>query len=75
VEQYRGVPPYFETRAYVARIIRDFNRKKLSEQANTQANIQKANIQKSGGTQKSTPRRQGPVVSRPAAPAPTQQSE
>lgn len=31
VEQYRGVPPYRETRAYVARIIRDFNRKKLAE--------------------------------------------
>ena len=32
VEQYKGVPPYLETRAYVARIIRDFNRKKLAEQ-------------------------------------------
>ena len=32
VEQYRGVPPYHETQAYVARIIRDFNRKKLAEQ-------------------------------------------
>jgi hypothetical protein len=31
VEQYRGVPPYSETRAYVARIIRDFNQKKLAE--------------------------------------------
>jgi len=30
VEQYRGVPPYFETRAYVARVVRDFNRKKLA---------------------------------------------
>jgi len=28
VEQYHGVPPYPETRAYVARIIHDFNRKK-----------------------------------------------
>jgi len=28
VEQYHGVPPYPETRAYVARIIDDFNRKK-----------------------------------------------
>ncbi len=32
VAQYHGVPPYLETRAYVARIIRDFNRKKLAEQ-------------------------------------------
>lgn len=31
VEQYRGVPPYYETRAYVASIIRDFNRKKKEE--------------------------------------------
>ncbi|HKN34328.1 MAG TPA: lytic transglycosylase domain-containing protein [Terriglobales bacterium] len=32
VDRYRGVPPYYETKAYVARIIRDFNRKKLAEQ-------------------------------------------
>ena len=31
VEQYHGVPPYPETHAYVARVIRYFNRKKLSE--------------------------------------------
>jgi len=31
VEQYHGVPPYYETQAYVARIVRDFNRKKLAE--------------------------------------------
>jgi len=31
VEQYKGVPPYYETRAYIARIIRDFNRQKLAE--------------------------------------------
>ena len=35
VEQYGGVPPYQETRAYVARIVRDFNRKKLAEQKRT----------------------------------------
>ena len=32
VEQYHGVPPYHETRAYVARIIKDFNKKKLASQ-------------------------------------------
>jgi soluble lytic murein transglycosylase-like protein len=31
VEQYRGVPPYRETRVYVAKIIRDFNRKKIAQ--------------------------------------------
>ena len=32
VEQYHGVPPYQETRHYVASIVRDFNRKKLAQQ-------------------------------------------
>jgi soluble lytic murein transglycosylase-like protein len=30
IDQYGGVPPYFETKAYVARIVRDFNKKKLA---------------------------------------------
>ena len=32
VQQYKGVPPYRETHAYVARIINDYNRKKTAEQ-------------------------------------------
>jgi soluble lytic murein transglycosylase-like protein len=32
VEQYHGVPPYPETLAYVARIIRDFTRTKFAQQ-------------------------------------------
>ena len=32
VEQYRGVPPYRETQAYVARIVRDYNRKKIAQE-------------------------------------------
>jgi len=32
VAQYHGVPPYHETRAYVAQIVRDFNRKKIAAQ-------------------------------------------
>jgi hypothetical protein len=30
VEKYQGVPPYGETRSYVARVINDFNRRKLA---------------------------------------------
>ena len=36
VEQYGGVPPYYETRAYVARIVRDFNKKKRAQKSATQ---------------------------------------
>src|SRR5208282_1474178 len=32
VEQFGGVPPYYETRAYVARVVRDFNKKKAAEE-------------------------------------------
>src|SRR5271165_4774200 len=31
VQQYGGVPPYHETRAYVARVINEYNRKKLAK--------------------------------------------
>lgn len=43
VEQYHGVPPYRETRAYVAKVVRDFNRKKLAEQ---KAAAQKKQVKK-----------------------------
>ena len=36
VQQYNGVPPYRETRAYVAKIVKEFNRKKLAERSASQ---------------------------------------
>ena len=32
VQKYRGVPPYRETQAYVARIVREYNKKKEAEE-------------------------------------------
>ena len=32
VERFGGVPPYYETRTYVARIVKDFNKKKMAQQ-------------------------------------------
>ncbi len=46
VEQYNGVPPYYETRAYVARIVRDFNKKKLAAQSATSTSAAKKTPQK-----------------------------
>ncbi|MFZ0771517.1 MAG: lytic transglycosylase domain-containing protein [Candidatus Sulfotelmatobacter sp.] len=42
VEQYNGVPPYYETKAYVARIVRDFNQKKLAAKSATQPTAKKS---------------------------------
>ena len=42
IDQYHGVPPYYETRAYVARIVRDFNKKKLAAKSPSPA------VQKNG---------------------------
>jgi hypothetical protein len=36
VEQFGGVPPYYETRAYVARVVRDFNKKKAAQEKASQ---------------------------------------
>lgn len=50
VEQYGGVPPYYETKAYVARIVRDFNKKKLAAKAESQPPTPKASASKSTAT-------------------------
>jgi hypothetical protein len=44
VEQFGGVPPYYETRAYVARVVRDFNKKKAAQgkAATTQGSSKKS---------------------------------
>ena len=42
VQQYKGVPPYRETRAYVARVISDYNKKKLAERKQKTAQTRRA---------------------------------
>lgn len=46
VEQFAGVPPYYETRAYVARIVRDFNKKKAAQQKDAAASQKTAGVKK-----------------------------
>ena len=60
VEQYRGVPPYRETRDYVARIVHDYNRKKIAEEkaaATTPHAKQKQSLKPVSSTPSSSPAR------------------
>jgi soluble lytic murein transglycosylase-like protein len=50
VEHYGGMPPYYETKAYVASIVRDFNKKKLAARAATHSPAQKNSPNKSTAT-------------------------
>jgi soluble lytic murein transglycosylase-like protein len=45
VQQFGGVPPYYETRSYVARVVRDFNKKKVAQEkmAKSSAQLVKTN--------------------------------
>jgi hypothetical protein len=58
VEQYRGVPPFRETRAYVARIVHEYNRKKIAQE---KAAKQKSTIQQNVRTTQHAPK---PAVNR-----------
>jgi soluble lytic murein transglycosylase-like protein len=75
VEQYGGVPPYYETKAYVARIVRDFNKKKLAAKAATAPAAQKNTAKKSTGTRTQTTKLQGSKAKLQAKTNPTQSSE
>jgi soluble lytic murein transglycosylase-like protein len=67
VEQYKGVPPYRETRLYVASIVRDFNRKKLAQQKAAMAARPKAQAQAKPQPQKSQSQRKPVRASTPEA--------
>jgi soluble lytic murein transglycosylase-like protein len=80
VEQYGGVPPYYETKAYVARIVRDFNKKKLAAKAADQpaaakTSAGKASAAKSTGTpaQPTKQHKPNPQAQAKASSAPSEQ--
>lgn len=44
VDKYRGIPPYSETRAYVARVIHEFNRRVLAREALARQSVASATL-------------------------------
>jgi soluble lytic murein transglycosylase-like protein len=75
VEQYGGVPPYYETKAYVARIVRDFNKKKLAAKTTSQPATQKTSGSKSSGTHVAAAKAHKPIPQTQAKATPAQASE
>jgi hypothetical protein len=50
VEQFGGVPPYYETRAYVARVVRDFNKKKAAQGKTSTGSVPRAGVSRRAHT-------------------------
>lgn len=63
VQQYHGVPPYRETRAYVSKIVRDFNAKKQAQMKASAAAIKTAS--QSNKTPQNTKSAKKPAKSQP----------
>lgn len=61
VEQFKGVPPYYETRAYVARIVRDFNKKKAA-----QRHVAASSVAKSAPSKSALPKGSGVKTPNPS---------
>ena len=66
VEHYDGVPPYYETRAYVSRIVRDFNKKKIAQRSMNESAPKKTASTNSEQVSNSSPPKQ--KVQAPADP-------
>lgn len=71
VERYGGVPPYYETRAYVARIVRDFNKKKLAQNAAGTATKKATPSSAAPKTRSKTSSKQSPAKSTSQSSAPS----
>ncbi len=65
VEQYGGIPPYYETKAYVARIVRDYNKKKLAQKKGEQTS---SSMKTSAGNRTKAGGKANPAASRSPAP-------
>ncbi len=60
VEKYRGVPPFRETRAYVARIVHEYNKKKIAEEKEEKQKQRAAAAKSKSITKKPRPAQHAP---------------
>jgi len=69
VKQYNGVPPYRETRAYVSKIVRDFNAKKRAQMKAAGATNASTPVKATGPKPVKKPKPQQASVPKSASPA------
>jgi len=69
VKQYNGVPPYRETRAYINKIVRDFNAKKRAQMKAAGATNASAPAKAAGPKPVKKPKPQQASVAKSASPA------
>ncbi len=67
VEQYHGVPPYRETHAYVAKVINDFNRKKLAQGRTQQPQAKQPPVNRAPASKAAKTQEESKQAHRPAA--------
>jgi hypothetical protein len=81
VEQFGGVPPFHETRAYVARIVKDFNKKKTAQQSAVASSRKSTPASNNTAARKTNPKTPGsraraqhpkPVTQVEASPSPSE---
>ena len=81
VEQFGGVPPFHETRAYVARIVKDFNKKKTAQRRAVASSQKSTPAENNPAGRKTNPRAPGstaraqhpkPVTQAEASPSPSE---
>jgi len=53
-ERLGGVPPFYETRAYVARVVRDFNKKKVAQESAEKTAAKNSTAPRKSGTSTSS---------------------
>jgi soluble lytic murein transglycosylase-like protein len=81
VEQFGGVPPFHETRAYVARIVKDFNKKKTAQRRAVASSEKSTPAENNPAGRKTNPKAPGstataqhprPVTQAEASPSPSE---
>ena len=68
VAEYHGVPPYRETRTYVAKVIGDFNRKKLAQRRTLKGQDNKSELQRKSRNTAGKATEESTRVRRPSPP-------